>query len=366
MAGLLTWSTSCLLLIALAGSGHAEQDREGDDDKSAKDGSGDDGQPAGNPPRPPRDPKFDKAQKLFDAGIAAFNEGRFEDACDKFQESLALVPGVGTRGKLAECWARMGRVASAHRLYLEVERLAREDDDRARARVARQRANRLLPRLPYLTIDPGPSVTLDGFKITRNGRAVEPRTFKSAVAVDPGEYVITATARGHNVWKTTVRLGEAKKKNVAIPMLLPGETRDGTSGGGGWSKGRIAAVALVGVGAASLFGGTTYFGLRASNKWQDAEDDSDCELDDAGDLRCRPGTRGDDLANDALSNANLANLTAGIGLAAISAGVFLWWRSGRSGKSNRVEGRDVAGSLRVTPAVSLSNGGSGIVVSGQF
>src|SRR5690606_6369061 len=70
-----------------------------------------------------------RAQALFDEGIHLFNLGRYEDACPKFEASLALVAGVGTRGKLAECYEKLGRTASAWRIYGEVERLARRTGD---------------------------------------------------------------------------------------------------------------------------------------------------------------------------------------------------------------------------------------------
>ena len=298
------------------------------------------------------DPAIKEAQTLFDEGIQLFNQGRFEEACPHFEKSLALFAGVGTRGKLAECWERMGRTASAHRLYLEVERLALKQDDRERARIARQRADDLVPRLAYLTITAGPSAALPGFAVTRNGLAVERRKLDTAVAVDPGEYVITATAQRHEGWKITLHIGAAEKKDVTIPALTASPTRQRS---GGSAAGRVAAVVLVSVGAASLFGGTTFFALRASNERDKAlelVESGECQNID-GKLRCFPGSMAGDHLDASRTNANLANLAAGLGLAAITTGVILWWRSGKSASATS---DDIARAL-VVPAISPSSAG---------
>lgn len=42
-----------------------------------------------------------------------FAEAQYGEACEQFEASLALVPGMGTRGKLAECYEKVGRTAIA-------------------------------------------------------------------------------------------------------------------------------------------------------------------------------------------------------------------------------------------------------------
>lgn len=296
-----------------------------------------------------------KAEALFNQGLQLFNQGRFEEACPRFEASLAVIAGIGTRGKLAECWARIGRIASAHRLYLEVARLARQDGDRERAQVARERARRLEPQLSYITIVPGPSAAVVGFTVTRNGLAVEPRRFNRKIPVDPGGYLISATATGHEGWQTRLEVGKAEKKTIIVPALvaIPISGGEVSSRRGGSRLGRVAGLALVGVGTASLLGGTTFFALRARDDWNEARDSTDC--DDSGDrLRCDPDTPGDQLADDAASNAQWANITAGVGLLALSTGVYLFLRSG---PDDQARPESSVRSLRITPTVSPSSAG---------
>ena len=320
-------------------------------------------------PAPPSDPSPDpqdlsdvqKAEALFQEGVLLFNQGRFDEACPRFEASLAVIAGIGTRGKLAECWARVGRIASAYRLYLEVERLSRQDGDRERADVARQRARKLKPQLSYLEIVPGPSATSPGFSVTRNGLTVEPRTFDMRLPVDPGGYTISATAPGHQGWQSRVEVGKAEKKTVRVPALVSLATPDDDPGHASDvpGLGRITGLALVGVGTASLLGGTTFFALRARADWNDAQASDDC--DDSGErLRCDPGSPGDLLADDAASSAQWANITAGVGLLALSAGVYLWLRSGPDAAPAPPETR----SVHVAPALSPSS--AGVVVWRRF
>src|SRR5262245_20973343 len=59
------------------------------------------------------------ARALFAEGRKLLDEGKFNEACPKFQESLRLKPGIGTRFNLADCWEKSGRTASAWGEFLE-------------------------------------------------------------------------------------------------------------------------------------------------------------------------------------------------------------------------------------------------------
>ena len=118
-----------------------------------------------------------------------------------------------------------------------------------------------------------------------------------------------------------------------------------------------------------MLGGTTLFALRARSKWSDALDAEDCTEDSGGTVRCTPGGKGEALAKDAVNSANLANLSAGFGLVAISAGVFLWWGASRAGANSRDTGaarkdRDPPQKLGLAP--TLSPGSAGIVIWRHF
>lgn len=280
------------------------------------------------------DANKEKARKLFQEGVKLFNRGQFEEACPMFEESLTLFAGVGTRGKLAECYERSGRTASAWRLYKEVAKLARQMNDAQRAKVAAKRAKTLEARLARLTIKPGPSFQLDGFKIERDKVEQPHRTYDLAVVVDPGSYRIRALAPGHEPWNGMVQLKEGESKVVEVPALVPDgliptEKTDSASPTGrrdGASTGRLAGIMLLGLGGLSLIGGTSYFGLTAyfANRESDGCEPT-CSMED------------EDANEKAMRNAALANVSAGVGVATIAAGAFLLWRARKRAAASRDE-----------------------------
>ena len=58
-----------------------------------------------------------EGRALFDEGVALGKQGRWAEACPKLAASLERFPGIGTRGKLAECYEKIlaERVAKEER-----------------------------------------------------------------------------------------------------------------------------------------------------------------------------------------------------------------------------------------------------------
>ena len=295
----------------------------------------------------PSDAKAE-ATAVFQEGMKLFNRGDFAAACDRFEASVALFAGIGNRGKLAECYERVGRTASAWRLYRDVEQQARRMQDEKRAGIAAQRASALEDRLARITVEPGPTVAIAGFTIRSNQDEQPARLFHTAVVVDPGSYRIEATAPGHLPWSSTVVLAEGDSRTVTIPALEPlAREPDGATSARdsrpGPNAGRIAGIALVGLGTASLLGGSTYFGWSARSQWNDVP------------AACRDGTgicTPDDIAlgQEADRRANIANIIGAVGVVSVAAGAFLWWRGSR--RQDRSGDASPARSLRLMPTVS--------------
>src|SRR5262245_59523757 len=72
------------------------------------------------------DSPADDARTLFLEARELVKSGDFAKACPKFEASLKLKAGVGTKFNLADCWEKIGRTASARELFLRVAEAARE------------------------------------------------------------------------------------------------------------------------------------------------------------------------------------------------------------------------------------------------
>ncbi|HMJ56121.1 MAG TPA: hypothetical protein VK540_28840 [Polyangiaceae bacterium] len=154
------------------------------------------------------------AQILFNEGRKLVSERRFEQACPKFEESLRLDSGIGTRLNLADCWEHTGRTASAWSLFLEVAMSARSAGQKDREKLARKRAQELEPRLSRLLIrvkTPDNEV-----EVLRNGSVVGRPQWDLPVPVDPGTYVIEARAAHKQLWKTTIEIGPSAAVSIVV------------------------------------------------------------------------------------------------------------------------------------------------------
>ena len=216
---------------------------------------------------------FQEARKLMDAK-------RFSEACPKLVASQKIAPAVGTLLNLADCYERGGQLASAWARFHEAIALAQRLGRADREKTAKERADKLEPRLIKLTI-----VTLErGIEVKLDGNVLDPAALGTAVPVDPGKHTIEASAKGKKAFTTTVDVSDrARSPSVEIPQL-EAEPEAKSGGGDGGSSGdtkppietgsnggtqRVAGIVVMGVGVVGLGIGTV-FGLRTSSKWTEA------------------------------------------------------------------------------------------------
>jgi hypothetical protein len=277
---------------------------------------------------------------LFNEGVALFNKGDFESACPKLEASLKAYPGIGTRGKLAECYEKLGRYASAYAAYREVAQLATMTGDPAREQVASERAKSLEPKLSYVTVTVVPANDVPGLVVKRNGREVERAKLGSAEPVDAGSVAFDVSAPGRKPFngKVTVTQGQAARFEVpalalegAAPLPPPVATTpppspspvsgdDSTALYGdrpSWQ--RPLGLVLLGAGVVGM-GVGGFFGLSAKTKYNDAFDGGGC---DRATKTC--DAPGQAAVDDARSKATLSTILfgAGGGLVVVGAIVLL-------------------------------------------
>jgi len=157
------------------------------------------------------------AARLFSEGRALVVEGRFAEACPKFEQSQRLEPRLGTQLNAAFCHERQGALATAWLGYQQAVGLARRERDGERERFARGKLDQLEPRLPKLRLRAAagtgaaqPTMRLDGTPLSPSGWA-------EAVPVDPGEHVVIAEHGGAEYWRVALSLREAQHVELTVP-----------------------------------------------------------------------------------------------------------------------------------------------------
>ncbi|HEX6766321.1 MAG TPA: hypothetical protein VF103_12605, partial [Polyangiaceae bacterium] len=135
------------------------------------------------------------AAKVFSTeGRELAAAGNYEQACPKFERSVNLEPGVGTRFELADCWEHLGRTASAFKLFRDVADVAKEAGDESLERDARARVTALEPKLSRVVVTvehPAP-----GIEVRRGSSALPEKFWGTPLPVDPGHTEVSAAAPG--------------------------------------------------------------------------------------------------------------------------------------------------------------------------
>jgi hypothetical protein len=159
------------------------------------------------------DPTAAQADAYFKAAMALRSAGNDAAACPNFAASKQLAPAVGVTLYLAECYQRTGRSASAWREFRDAERLARERNDK-RAEVAAQHAAALESTLDRLTVSAPAAAAKAGVVVSVDGAALAPELWGTALAVDPGDHVVTVEADAQPPKTFTAHIGASNPSAI--------------------------------------------------------------------------------------------------------------------------------------------------------
>lgn len=202
------------------------------------------------------------AQTIFDRAVQLMDAHKYDEACPKLEEVVRLVPaGLGARLRLAECYEKAGKLASAWTTYTVAESAAATAGQQERAQFARDHAATLKPRLSKLVIRVAEGLRkLEGFSVKRDGAEVSSAEWGLPVPVDPGKHTVVVSAAQKKPWEASVEVKvEAQEVAVSAPPSLddaPGATTGVDKPAGGapawaWAVGG-AGLAFAGVSIAFL------------------------------------------------------------------------------------------------------------------
>jgi hypothetical protein len=298
---------------------------------------------AGGDARAQSSPQSAIAETMFQEGKALLAQGRTAEACAKLAESMRLDPGGGTLLALAVCHEKEGKTATAWSEFGEVSARSHVDGRADRADAARARAAALEPKLSHLTVTVDPTVgAIKGLVVTIDGSPLSAGAWGQAFPADPGAHQLVAEAPGYLRWTGTVTLGakldqqtvrvgdlvrdpSAKvEPEAALPVppapevpatpAPPPQPIASTGSGRRTASYITAAASLVPLGIGA------YFGVHAASEMSDAR-----KLCPSG-TTCHNGTA-TSQSTSANSDANVANITIGVGIAGVALAAVLFLTS---------------------------------------
>jgi len=214
---------------------------------------------------------LETAKALFEDGRRLMAEGKYDEACGKFEDSQKKARGIGTKFKLADCEEHRGNFGRAQALFSEVAEQAREAGQLDREALARGRATAIDEKLAHLELDLESSdveLQLDDRKLTTSETS-------ALLAIPLGKHRITASAAGKKTWTkdidvprpgtfvivTVPTLEDLQTDKAPVPptALAPAaqQADDPNAGRGA----RRAALVLGGVGLGATVAGIA-FGLQ--------------------------------------------------------------------------------------------------------
>ncbi|MFN0251447.1 MAG: tetratricopeptide repeat protein [Kofleriaceae bacterium] len=292
-----------------------------------------------------------RAQELFEKGRALVGAGNYKDACPLFEEALGHGGRIGTELNLAACWANIGRLVDAKKLFEVILQKTKTSADDAKSRViAEKKIAELDERIPRLQIERGAlssSVTiyLDGVELVDTS---EP------IPVDPGTHEIEAEGAA----KQTVT---AVEKQVTEVILVAGDDMVGIGPEvpkrPSWLDGDRRPLYLGGAGAALILTGTIT-GIVTLSKRTDGI--ALCEGPETA-LMCGPEGRAKLDSARTLSHVTTGLFVIGTGLIVTG---LIWKLQERGKKTEKVDERRARRPEQQRPRVTgwISGAGGGFAL----
>ncbi len=302
------------------------------------------------------------AEVVFADAKKLVKEGRFNEACLKFEEAERIDPTPGTLLNLGDCYrdSTPPRTASAWGAYQQAGILAGKRNDTLRVEAATQRAQAIEPVLSKVIIAPVPAARVPGIEVKWDGKRFGEGSWGTAIPVDSGEHTIEASAPGKKSWtgKVTVKAAGGTMTaevpaftNVVVESAaLPAPA---TPAPAGWSTQRTVGIV---VGAAGLVGIVvgSVFGAKAMSA--DSDSHAHCVAPEL--TRCDP--QGQQLGKDAFSAATASTVGFLLGGAAVVGGVVTFLTAPTGAQ------KSASGAWRFEARPMVGAQGGGLVLSGRW
>jgi tetratricopeptide (TPR) repeat protein len=301
----------------------------------------------------------DRADALFKQGKRLMADKRYSEACEAFEESFKLDPGIGAELNTARCYEEWGKLRRAYRAYQQADQMAKDANDAREPKIADLVAQ-LDPQVPKLTIRLPPGGAPKHLVVQVDGEPLDAAALGKARRIDPGPHTIEWTV--DDAPKQTKVVPVERGGNSELVLDVPHETvvRESTpepvrdvrntnpeqDPGRGW---KIGAYVTGGVGIA-LIGVSSYLAFSARSDYRNALA-ADCN---GATNMCDP--TGLTATHDARSKANIATGVFVGGAIAVGVGITLFVLAPRATHGEHA--------LRVVPEVNAHGGA--LALDGRF
>jgi hypothetical protein len=160
---------------------------------------------------------IERADAAFEQGRELFDQGRFKEACQKFELSMQLDPSPGTLLNLGNCYEPQGDLVRALETFERAFADAQRTTDLRRKELwtdaARERIASLSRRVPQLTLRGLPK---DG-RVALDRKPLE-RT-SGALRINPGHHAVEVSAPGKRTFTREFDITSGQRLAMNIPAL---------------------------------------------------------------------------------------------------------------------------------------------------
>lgn len=305
----------------------------------------------------------DRADALFNQGKKLLAGKHFADACQAFEQSYKLDPGIGGELNIAKCYEEWGKLARAYHAYQAAEQQARDAHDK-RATKIHALVEQISSQVPRLTIHLPDGASPDNLAVTIDGAAID--GLNQPQLVDPGPHQIEYEVDGAKKTKIVpVERGGSSDVTLDLPTKkvtttstktrtekreAPEKPREIADPGDPGHGQKLAAYVTTGAGVVAI-GISSYLTLSARSKYNDAL------AADCGGMTNGCNQAGLDATHAARHEANIATVVFLGGVAAVGVGVALYLTAPHA------RPRDEH-ALYVVP--TATSGGAGLVFGGRL
>lgn len=269
------------------------------------------------------------ADRLFKQGKRLMAEKKFAEACQAFEQSFRLDPGIGGELNTARCYEEWGKLARALAAYQQAEEMAKSAKDPREPKIHALVAE-LDPKVPRITLKLSGGADAKDVKITIDDKPLDSGQLGQPQLVDPGPHTVAYESAGKKKKKIVpVERGGSSEivLDVTPVAVVPGppngkdkdkDTEPASREPADPGKNRKLAAYATGGAGVVLVGISSYMTLSARSQYNDALSQHCMNMTNM----CDP--TGLSATHDARHEANIATVVFLVGAAAVGGGVALY------------------------------------------